>query len=518
MTEEKQETDIKCYAQYICAVPEQRIKLPKTLRPFVGLYNMIELTGDQITPALVDALVQMVKNGTMYNLYLTPFLPTANPAYNDPSRYRMASQFVHTEYTHGCGAVIFNQEKSIAFYRRLDQYLLNKPVYLQAGDESPAHPPCVFETPQAAGEALRNLILAGSLEKSTAPNPDPVAGQQKADPSLLYWLGASLGHIPQQPEELEQIRELDASRYALGYPVFPDWLIPEPGNWSLLGSLPNLESLFMPELRLEDYSFLLCCPSLTRLDLSNTNLRDGSVLKNLPKLTYLSLPASEFQDFSFLLDCPELEILDLSRTNFRDCALLAQMPRLKLVTLPARRQLLHMEVLERLYLQVKIKEDRVRGEGGSPFALMEPSAVEEGWQDRRPPYKVLYISQNGKTWEGAEITSDCVKKLVKKIARGDVGELYLSLNPYGEEDFMEVDVAKGWAALSYEDTEARGWYAIYNAEYAGVEEDAPPLGGGQSPIPKMHAIQDLELAAVCVEYFIKQGKLYPGAPWAKYYG
>ena len=97
-------------------------------------------------------------------------------------------------------------------------------------------------------------------------------------------------------------------------------------------------------------------------------------------------------------------------------------------------------------------------------------------------------------------------------------ELYLSLNPFGEEDSMEVDVAEGWAALSYEDTDTGVWYAIYNPEYAGVEEDAPPLGGGQSPIPMMHAIQDLELAAVCVEYFIKQGRLYPGAPWAKYYG
>ena len=518
MTEEKEEAGIKCYAQYICAVPEQRIKLSKTLRPFVGLHDMIELIGDQITPALVDALVQMVKNGTIFNLYLTPFLPTVIPAYNDPSRHRMASQFIHAEYTHGCGAVIFNQEKSIAFYRRLDQYLLNKPVYLRAGDEPPAHPPCIFETPQAAGEALRNLILTGSLEKSAAPIPAPAAGQQKVDPSLLYWIGSSLGHIPQQPEELEQVRGLDVSRYALDYPVFPDWLTPEPGNWSLLGSLPNLESLFMPQLRLEDYSFLLRCPSLTRLGLSNTNLCDGSVLKNLPKLTYLSLPASEFQDFSFLLNSPELEILDLSRTDFRDCALLAQMPCLKLVPLPARRQLLHMEVLESLYLQAKIREDRVRGEGISPFSLMESSAAEEGWQDKRPPYKVLYINQDGKAREGAEITSDYVKKLVKKVARGNVGELYLSLNPYGEEDFMEVDVAEGWAALSYEDTETKGWYAVYNSEYAGVEEDAPPLGSGQSPIPKMHAIQDLELAAICVEYFIKQGKLYPGAPWAKYYG
>ena len=518
MTEEKQGTASRWYAQYICAVPKQRAKLPKSLRPFVGPHDMIELAGAQITPALVDALAQMVKNGTMYNLYLTPFLPAAAPAYHDPPRHQMASQFIRAEYTHGCGAVIFNRERSIAFYRQLDEYILNRPVYFKAGDEPPAHPPLIFETPQAAGEALRNLILTGSPEERAAPAPTPSAGRQRVDPSLLYWIGASLGHIPQRPEELAQVRGLNGALYALGYPVFPDWLTPEPGDWSLRGSLPNLESLFMPQLRLEDYSFLLQCPNLARLGLDQTNLRDGSVLKNLPKLTYLSLPEAEFQDFSFLLSSPELEVLDLSRTDFRDCTLLTQMPNLKLVTLPARRQLLHMEALDSLYLQAKTVENRVRGAGVSPFELMELGVVEEGWQDKKPPYRVLHISKDGSAREGVEITPDYVKKLVKQVREGDVEELYLSLNPFGEEDSMEVDVAEGWAALSYEDTDTGVWYAIYNPEYAGVEEDAPPLGGGQSPIPMMHAIQDLELAAVCVEYFIKQGRLYPGAPWAKYYG
>lgn len=518
MTEEMQAHGSRLYAQYICAVPEKGIKLSKSLKPFVGLYDMIELSGEQITPPLVDALVQMVKKGTMRNLYLTPFLPTTAPLHNDPPRYQLAAQFVHTEYTHGCGAVISNREKSIFFYRRLDQYILNMPVYLKTGDEPPAYPPLIFEIPQIAGETLRNLIQTGSPEKKTLSAPEHSVNKQKVDPSLLYWIGASLGHIPQRPEELEQVRGLNNSLYALGYPTFPDWLIPEPGNWSLLGALPNLESLFMPQLCLEDYSFLLHCSNLTRLGLSQTNLQDGSVLKNLPNLTYLCLPASEFQDFSFLLNCSKLEILDLSRTDFRDCTLLTQLPNLKLVTLPAKRQLLHLEELDSLYLQVKTAENRVRGKGISPFELMEVGVVEEGWQDKKAPYKVLHIDTGSNVREGAEITPDYVKKLVKKVRQGDVGTLYLSLNPFGEGDSMEVDIAEGWAALSYEDTDAGVWYAIYNPEYAGVEEDAPPLGGGQSPIPMMHAIQNLELAALCVEYFIKHGKLYPGALWAKYNG
>lgn len=61
MTEEMQAHGSRLYAQYICAVPEKGIKLSKSLKPFVGLYDMIELSGEQITPPLVDALVQMVK-------------------------------------------------------------------------------------------------------------------------------------------------------------------------------------------------------------------------------------------------------------------------------------------------------------------------------------------------------------------------------------------------------------------------------------------------------------------------
>ena len=50
VTEEKQGTASRWYAQYICAVPKQRAKLPKSLRPFVGPHDMIELAGAQITP------------------------------------------------------------------------------------------------------------------------------------------------------------------------------------------------------------------------------------------------------------------------------------------------------------------------------------------------------------------------------------------------------------------------------------------------------------------------------------
>ena len=82
---------------------------------------------------------------------------------------------------------------------------------------------------------------------------------------------------------------------------------------------------------------------------------------------------------------------------------------------------------------------------------------------------------------------------------------------------MELDCADGWATLGWEDWDNDCWYTIYNPAEAGNLEDAPPEIGGQTPVTKMHAIQDLQLTADCLAWFIKYGGLYPGAYWAKYY-
>ena len=53
-------------------------------------------------------------------------------------------------------------------------------------------------------------------------------------------------------------------------------------------------------------------------------------------------------------------------------------------------------------------------------------------------------------------------------------------------------------------------------KYDSVEEDAPVEIGGQSPVPKRFALDDLSLAAECVLYFAKTGRLYPAVPWAEF--
>ena len=37
--------------------------------------------------------------------------------------------------------------------------------------------------------------------------------------------------------------------------------------------------------------------------------------------------------------------------------------------------------------------------------------------------------------------------------------------------------------------------------------------GGQSPVPKIQAITDMETGVKAVEYFIRTGELYPGIDW-----
>lgn len=39
------------------------------------------------------------------------------------------------------------------------------------------------------------------------------------------------------------------------------------------------------------------------------------------------------------------------------------------------------------------------------------------------------------------------------------------------------------------------------------------IAGGQSPIPKIQAITDMDAGVKVVEYFIRTGKRYPGIEW-----
>lgn len=499
------------YAYHILATFQQRIKLPHIIENALDHYNRLNLTGKQLTPSVLDALLDVICHGHLHNIYISPFYPASN----NLAERQFVNQWGQVCYTHGCGALIFNYDRSSAFLNRLDQYTLNRPVHLKSTDAPLAHEPVIFETNHEMANAVRSMILTGSLDDSHKPLPLPSDACRGVDPTLLFWIENELGFIPESPNDLNKLSCLSVPHYIPRYPVFPDWLAPDPGNWSLLGDLPNLEALFMPEVHLEDWSFLSRCSQLKRVSLTHTNLSCPTILEHMTQVTYLNLPAMEFEDFSFLERLSAVEILDLSWTNFRDCTILTRMPNLKRILLPAERQLLHLDLLDPLPMQVKTDTRKVRGKDVDAFELILPRPTEP--LDLTPPYKVLHIIADDDTCEGLKITEKYVKSLMHSIRNGDIEVVYASLQPWGEDEFLEIDIADSWATLNFSDSDLDYGYCIYNPDHAGDQEDAPPEVGGQSPVPKQHAIQNLSLAADCLGYFIKTGSIYPGAYWAKYY-
>ena len=101
---------------------------------------------------------------------------------------------------------------------------------------------------------------------------------------------------------------------------------------------------------------------------------------------------------------------------------------------------------------------------------------------------------------------------------GAAREVCLSVSEYGgedDEDSLNVDLAHGWAvpAFNYWDEEGEAHLMLpVNGRYDGAEL-APVEIGGQSPVRKCHALDDLGLAAECVLHFARTGELYPGLRW-----
>ncbi len=507
----------KYYVHYLCASFQQGIKLPAKLQPYLNHFDLLTLEGEQLTAQLVGLLLGLVRQGHLHNIYLTPFQPAGE--LDDLNRHRLVDAWHNWFYPQGCGcgAALLDRERACAFFKRLDEYILGRPLRRRADWEAPAQPPLVFADNEAMAQALANFIRTGTFDGSRSQPAAPDEKRRGVDPNLLFWIQNMQGKLLHNPADLAEVKFLNLQYYISGvYPEWPDWLAPEPGNWQLLADLPQLESLFLPELKLDDFSFLAQCQNLRQLGLSRTNFAAGQLLAGLKQLQMLELSPQEFGDFSFLAELSELEILDLSRTDFRDCRLLTGLPNLRLVHLPAERQLLHREALFGLPLQVKTYPERSRGADVPEFEIIEPQPV-GNTIDIAPPYQVLHIDADGFECQAPDIDVRCLQKLLNKVSEGRFECVTASPEYWGEEDFMELDCADGWATLGWEDWDNDCWYTIYNPAEAGNLEDAPPEIGGQTPVPKMHAIQDLQLAADCLAWFIKYGGLYPGAYWAKYY-
>lgn len=123
---------------------------------------------------------------------------------------------------------------------------------------------------------------------------------------------------------------------------------------------------------------------------------------------------------------------------------------------------------------------------------------------------------SGKSYEGGEITEEVISKALAEIPKGT--EVYLSLIPYGEDDFLEVISDGEWLALGYSSRGGQENYYSYNPAFAGSEELCPLVSGGQSPIEKYLAISDIAAGTEAAAYFIRTGGLYPCIDWVKQIG
>lgn len=83
---------------------------------------------------------------------------------------------------------------------------------------------------------------------------------------------------------------------------------------------------------------------------------------------------------------------------------------------------------------------------------------------------------------------------------------------------MQLEIDKDWIFIQYVVNEGgkERYYCGFDPEYLDSDEESPMVpGDGQSVILKRYIIHDPRLAAECVEYYARTGKLYPGMEWLK---
>ncbi len=313
------------------------------------------------------------------------------------------------------------------------------------------------------------------------------------DPRLLVWIKNNVEGCPQTLEDFARITRLDRwkvnrSRSTKGYET-PSWLVEKRGDFSMIGEMRDLQ--------------------------------------------YLRLQEIEIEDFSFLSRCKKLQVLDLQHTNFSDCSLLAGLSELRKVYLPPRSQMIHTEVLDALRQkaeapEVEVPEPFYKDEdfenmkivdGGSVYLSYEGNAevrcVGVDFAGKEPPAWRSFQHEEEDCWlelseEGKEAMTN---QLVKAITDGKVHSFMLSQEPWGEGHYLMGEFAGGWAAILYDTGDGEAGYSYYNADYDTVEILAPVEIGGQTPVPKMMALEDMELAAKIVRHFLETGQLCPGTRW-----
>lgn len=140
---------------------------------------------------------------------------------------------------------------------------------------------------------------------------------------------------------------------------------------------------------------------------------------------------------------------------------------------------------------------------------------------------IEYYHPSGKACNEDEITPKLISKILQEVPKGI--NINLFLDPAGECDWLEVLSDGKWLYLArfrlYQNGKEDEYFFSYNPDYAStvaqtIEEKYSDksvwtelLSGGQSIIPKIHAIMNMESGTKAVEFFIRTGELYPGIDW-----
>ena len=105
------------------------------------------------------------------------------------------------------------------------------------------------------------------------------------------------------------------------------------------------------------------------------------------------------------------------------------------------------------------------------------------------------------------------EQLKNAILNEKVHDICLSFEPWGEDCFLSVDFDKGWAAILYNACDECA-AAPCDPDRPDGLEDAPVDIGGQTPVPKMCAVERLEKAAQIVLCLLETGGLSAETKWA----
>lgn len=323
---------------------------------------------------------------------------------------------------------------------------------------------------------------------------------QTANPYLLCWI--DLAMTPKHLTclyDLKRIKRLADKDFPVPHSDYTekklapiqDFLTSRTGDWDLLGEMSALQVLDFPK----------------------------------------RAPRGIIDDFSFLPRLTNLQQLDLTYTGFSDCSLLAGLTNLKRLCLPARKTLIHTEALAGLTCRIKTNEPFWKDRPLPRYDVTPTREVPE------PPdaiaIRVLeYVRQSPPgaahpltrlEFAGAQITRRVLDELFELARAGQVSSVYMEREGADGAEFFSVDLEDGWSAPvlcnAWDEGDGRLTFQPFNAKYllSKDEDDAPVQIGGQTPIPKWFALDDVELTVRCADWFARTGQLYPGIHWARFH-